>query len=106
MRLLLLLDLLGDELFQASDPTSEPDPDPSRSIQIPPPALDCQATFIQLWFDLGIKTQCASKHQRSIQVIPENKWDPRGVTQFLSINQKIESALRLVFVIKKMPLNF
>ena len=74
MRLLLLLDLLGDELFQAWDPTIRAR---SRSIQIP----SSQATFIQLWFDLGIKTQCASKHQRSIQVIPEvRKKNPRWLS--------------------------
>ena len=92
MRLLLLLDLLGDELFQAWDPTIRAR---SRSIQIP----SSQATFIQLWFDLGIKTQCASKHQRSIQVIPEVRKTPLG-DSVSDVNQKIESALRLVFVIK------
>ena len=92
MRLLLLLDLLGDELFQAWDPTIRAR---SRSIQIP----SSQATFIQLWFDLGIKTQCTSKHQRSIQVIPEVRKTPLG-DSVSDVNQKIESALRLVFVIK------
>ena len=51
---------------------------PQASIQHPSSTpLACRAAVIQLRFDLGIKTQSANKHQRSIQVIPEAR-DPLG----------------------------